>query len=201
MFKLLIAGLLALIMLGCSSNQASGAAGGAAIGAAGSAVVGVLVDLIVDGKVDAHRLARNATGGAIVGAAAGTAAGYEQDQREAAAAKQAAVAAEMQKYQEKIGQSNVYALTELIQCRHDAAYKYASQSAQFGNKDEKLAGFAIEALVDKDRGNQTGVSNAVNAYIKLDDHIKTKEKAYEELDKLYIKVLDERRAQGLSERC
>ncbi|MEA1916692.1 MAG: hypothetical protein U9N42_04075 [Campylobacterota bacterium] len=189
-----------IILTGCSAHSAKTGASGAAMGAAGASVVGALTDLILTGSVNPSTLARNAVSGGIAGGAAGTYYGYSQE-KDAKKAKNSKEALSNEKLKKEIGSNNMQALQKLFECKHKEAYSITLNSTSSSNMDYKLSGVAIQALIDKDRGNGSGVERSIEKYMSLDNKIKTKEQANQELDALYKKVIQEREVEGLALKC
>ncbi len=192
-----------MIFSGCSQKSTEYGAAGAASGAIGASMVGALTDLIVDGEIDPYRLQRNMVSGAIVGGAAGAVAGHQVDkQAEKAAAKpEPASSSEDEDLKNMIGATNYQALGQLISCQHDEAFRLTLESARSSDLDHELAAYAIEALIDTDRGNEEGKVRALEAFIAKDDKIRSLEVAERELKKLYERLQDERRIRGKSMTC
>ena len=198
-----ISGVIALcIVSGCSTNMGNKAAGGAAAGAASASFVGAVTDLILHGKVNTDRLVHNAVSGAVGGATAGAIVGHKQDQQ-AAQQQQQQVArnqpdAGVAELTAKIGRDNYAALEALVNYEHADAYKRSLKAVRSGNKSYKEAGLVIQALIDKDRGNDKGVESAIEALLEINESVTDEEAALKGLDELQRKLKDERRAQGIS---
>jgi len=188
---------------GCSQKSAEYGAKGAAVGAIGAGMVGALTDLIVDGRVNPYRLQRNMVGGAIVGGAAGAAAGHNVDEKEKQAARNNEIKAsdKNEKFRKKIGDTNYKALESLIFCHHEEAFRLTLKSVNSSQADHELAAYVIQALIDKDRNNSSGVKHALEAFIAKDEQIKSIDAASRELDKLYLQLQDERRIDGKNPTC
>jgi hypothetical protein len=203
--KVSITAIMAIVLFsGCSTKSAEYGAKGAATGALGSSLVGALTDLIVDGKVDTYRLSRNMVGGAIAGGATGAIVGsrVENDKnKDIKIEKNNTPNTQDEKLKSEIGAKNYQALELLVTCKHSDAYTLAIKEENSSNKEHKLAAIALEALIDKDRGNSDGVKSATKRYISLDDKIKNEKDANTELDKLYEKLKEQRRIQGISQTC
>jgi hypothetical protein len=203
--KISLSTVVAIFLLsGCSTKSAEYGAKGAATGALGSSLVGALTDLIVDGEVDTYRLSRNMVGGAIAGGATGAIVGsrVENDKnKDIAIEKNKKSNTQDAQLRNEIGTKNYQALELLVTCKHSDAYTLAIKEENSSNKEYKLAAIALEALIDKDRGNSDGVKSATQRYIALDDKIKNEKDATVELDKLYEKLKEQRRIQGMAQTC
>lgn len=199
MKQLLLAALI-LVFAGCSQKSAEYGAAGAATGAIGAGMVGALTDLIVDGKVNPYRLKRNVVSGAIAGGMTGAAAGHQAEQRQQTA-KAEPTSSGNNRLRKRIGEQNYHALELLVHCQHKEAYALALKSAKSDMLNYELGAYAVQALIDKDRGNSEGVQRAIEAFIAKDDKITTVSKAREELDKVYQSLQDERRIEGLNPNC
>ncbi len=192
---------LALTVTGCSTNMVNKGAGGAAAGALSASFIGAATDLILDGKVNTDRLARNAVGGAIGGGMAGTAVGYQQDvkaeQQVAQKAAQTTAEAKGVELQKTIGKSNYSALVALLNKQHSDAYRYTLESTSSKKSDVKAAAYGIQALIDMDRGNADGVTEALTSFIGLEDQTDDLPTARKDLDLLYKELQQERKIQGI----
>ena len=185
-------------LTGCSTNMFSKAAGGAAAGAVSASFVGGVTDLILDGEINTDRLARNMVGGAVGGATAGAVVGHRQDQQEA---QRAAQEADKKKEADKelikkIGKENYAALNDLLNYKHEEAFRRTLKSTKSRNEEQKKAGYAIQALIDKDRGNKEGMNEAIDALLEINSDI-TRKEAEKGLKQLSSALNDERRAQGI----
>lgn len=194
-------------LIGCSSTAVEHAAGGAAAGAVSASFVGAMTDLVVDGRVNTYRFARNATAGAIAGGVAGGISGQakheaqeKQKQAQQAATAPPAPAADAD-LAKKIGSENVQGLSNLIQCRHEEAFRIGMRTAQSDKREVMEAGIALQALVDKDRGIMDGADRAVQAFVDRSSELNDVATAKSELNKLHDMLKDERRVQGLSPEC
>lgn len=202
MFSLLV---LILITVGCTQNIASHSAGGAAAGAGGAMFVGALTDLIIDGKVDPRRLQRNAVSGGIVGGAGGAAVGYQKDKAEEKEEKlkQSNVTkSEATKLREQIGDDNFKGVKYLIACDHESAFRLTIQTVKSEKLNYRKAGVVLQALIDKDRGNEDGVNRSINQYLELAENTDLNTStASKELGHLYSQLVDERKVKGISPTC
>ena len=195
------------LLTGCSANMAGGAAGGAVTGAISGSLVGALTDLIVDGHVNPYRLERNLVGGAVAGGLAGASHGAHKDALEASQHQQreAQVKAEQARKEQdetekliaEIGRDNVQALVDLLSYRHAEAYKGTLRPAKSKQSNVREAAFAIQALVDLDRGNSEGAARAIKSLTEASDEITDTDSADKEIRTLYNELQQERRIQGI----
>ncbi|NOQ30936.1 MAG: hypothetical protein GQ570_07415 [Helicobacteraceae bacterium] len=190
--------LIALSFSGCSQKSVEGGTTGAAMGAVGASLVGALTDLIINGQVNPARLQRNMVSGAIAGGATGAIVGSHSNKVEKVAKKESNSDKALKS---EIGKTNYVGLEYLVNCKHEDAYRMAIESTKSSNIDYKLSGYALQALTDKDRSNESGMLQAMNSFIKLDKQITTLDVAKTELNKLYVKLQDERRILGQSTTC
>ena len=197
--------LAASLLTGCTSNTAEGAASGALVGAGSAMFVGALTDLIVDGHVNPYRLERNAVAGAIVGGAAGAAQGHAKDKSERDRATMKTVAAEQMRDEQEliaeIGADNFRGLEALVTCQHKDAYRLALKAIESDKPQFKEAGYVVQALVDKDRGNDHGADRSLSEFLAITDLELDQETAKKELDVLMGELLVERRVQGIAPQC
>jgi hypothetical protein len=197
--------LAASLLTGCTSNTAGGAAKGALAGAGSAMFVGALTDLIVDGHVDPYRLERNAVGGAIVGGAAGAAQGHSKDKSEQdRATKKTAAAEQVRDDQEliaEIGSNSFRGLEALVTCQHTEAYRFALKAIESDNSQFREAGYLVQALVDKDRGNDHGADKSLLEFLAITDLELDQQTVHKELDVLMGELKVERKVQGISPQC
>ena len=186
-----------LTITGCTSNMLGKGAGGAAAGAFSASFIGAATDLIIDGRVNPDRLARNAVGGAIGGGMAGAAVGHQQDVQAAQKAAQASAQAGDAELQKKIGKMNYRALVALVNKQHAEAYRDTIDATRSKERDVKAAAYGIQALIDLDRGNAEGVSEALASFIAIDDEVDDIKAARAGLDQLHKELQQERRIQGI----
>ena len=193
----------AWLTAGCTSNMLGGATAGAATGAVGSSLVGALTDLIVDGQVDTYRLSRNLVGGAVAGGMAGAAAGHHKDVVEGQQkqppqpARQPAVQPPDKELIAKIGNSNYAALNDLLQFKHESAYRHTLKAARNKQSDIQEAALAIQALIDLDRGNAAGRDDAIARFLELNDTVTSEKEALKGLKQLHAELKNERAVQGI----
>jgi hypothetical protein len=195
--SILLALIFVLTITGCTSNMLGKGAGGAAAGAFSASFIGAATDLILDGKVNPDRLARNAVGGAIGGGMAGAAVGHQQDVKASQKAARDAARREDSELKKKIGQDNYNALRALLNRQHAEAYRYTLAATDSKHRDVKAAAYATQALIDLDRGNAGGVSEALTAFIAIDDEINDLPAARQGLDQLHKELQQERKVQGI----
>ena len=186
--------LIALATTSCSTNMFNNAAGGAATGAVSASFVGGVTDLILYGKVNTDRLARNMVGGAVGGATAGAIVGAKQDQAtpQAPAEQQEADT----NWSKEMGKENYAALNDLLNYNYKDAYRKTLKTTKSTNEEQKEAGYAIQALIDKDRGNTEGMNAAIDTFLELNsdfDRVQTEEA----LTQLTSDLNDERSVQGI----
>jgi len=190
----------AMLTSGCTTNTVTGAAEGATVGAVSASFVGALTDLVVDGRVNTYRLQRNLVGGAIAGGAAGAFAGSAKDravaQREPTRPQAASPDADAELISQ-IGKDNYEALVDLLNSRHETAYRKTLISAKSDNKPYRLSALAIQALIDRDRNDEAGMVASLQQFVAEDDEIKDFDEAKGELEVLHQELLDERRIRGI----
>ncbi|WP_455755999.1 hypothetical protein [Sulfurimonas sp.] len=194
--KYLIGSILIIVLAfsACSQKSVEYGTKGALAGGVGSAFVGALTDIVLDGKINSSTLTRNLVSGAIAGATTGAIVGSNSKKE---TKKVESKPTEELMYKEKIGSENYTALNHLVECRNNVSYRITIKTESSQNKDYKLAAYAIQALNDKDRKNEIGITQSINKFIALSDKIRTKDTAKIELDKLYSKLLNERRVRGI----
>lgn len=197
---------LTAFLAGCSSTAVEHAAGGAAAGAVSATFVGAMTDLIVDGRINTYRATRAAVGGAVAGGTAGAIAGQakheaEEKRKAEQAAREADAGPSAGDLAKEIGADNVKALSQLVQCRHEEAYRLALMTARQDNRKYQEVGLALQALVDRDRGNSEGEDRAVRAFVERSDELDDMAVAKAELEKLHELLRDERRVQGKNPEC
>jgi hypothetical protein len=193
--------------MGCGTNAFHKGVGGAAAGAVSASFVGALTDLIVDGRVNTYRLQRNMVSGAIAGGATGAAVGAQQDRQQAAQKQARREQAARQQAQDeqtserelvkRIGKDNYRALEDLIHFRHKDAFARTLKSTRSKNTSYQAAGYAIQALVDNDRGNADGVAEALEKFLGVSDEVDSMKEAQKGLKDLAQGLHDERRVQGI----
>lgn len=196
--------ILILVVTGCTQNIASHSAGGAAFGAGGSMFVGALTDLIIHGKIDSATLTRNAVTGGIVGGAGGAAVGYKKDKAEENSdkMKQSNMSEDkLAKLKKRIGDENFNSLSYLILCKHEDAYRITLDTVKSPNNDYKEAGYILQALIDKDRGNIDGFKNSTDNFISISDKNNDYSSTVKEFDKLYVRLQNERKVKGITVSC
>jgi hypothetical protein len=194
---LVLALMMALTITGCTSNMFGKGAGGAAAGAFSASFIGAATDLILDGKINPDRLARNAVGGAIGGGMAGAAVGHQQDVQASQKAAQATAKQQGLELQKTIGKDNYNALIALVNKQHADAYRDTMAATDSKHRDVKAAAYAIQALIDLDRGNADGVSEALTAFIAIDDEVNDLPAARQGLNQLHKQLQQERKVQGI----
>jgi len=194
--KYLIGSILIIVLTfsACSKKSVEYGTKGALAGGVGSAFVGALTDIVLDGKINSSTLTRNLVSGSIAGATTGAIVGSKSKKE---TKKVESKPKEELMYKEKIGSENYTALKYLVECKYNESYRTTIKTENSSNKDYKLAAYAIQALNDKDRKNDIGVSQAISKFISLSDKIKTTDTAKIELDKLYSRLLNERRVRGI----
>ncbi len=196
----LIAIFLLAVLAGCSANMTEKGVEGAATGAVSAALTGAISDLIWDGEIDTDRLARRAASGAVAGATAGAAAGHRQDQVEAQkeAASASAEDASDEELIERIGRKNYSALEDLLYFRYEDAYRTTLKTVKSKDEDHRDAGYVVQALIDRDRGNRRGAEEAIAALIDANQHLADADSVNRGLDELLAEFEDERRVRGIS---
>lgn len=189
---------LLVIFVGCSQKSVEHGASGAVAGAIGAGLVGALTDLIVDGRVDPYRLKRNIVAGALVGGTAGVIVGDNEHKKNK---KQTPDIDKHEILKNKIGANNYTGLKYLILCKHNEAYRITLEHSKSSKLDYKLYAYVLQALIDKDRNNIAGMTNSLKNFIAVDKEISSMDIAKTELDKLYLKLQDERRILGQDISC
>lgn len=194
----------AVLVSGCSTNMLSKGVGGAAAGATSASLLGAVTDLVIDGEVNTSRLQRNLVSGALAGGTAGAVVGHQQDQQQAAqqktpAAKPAPTPPRMdvKKLTKEIGSDNVEALNDLFNYRYQDAYAWTLKSTKSKKTPYQAAGYAIQALIDLDRGNTEGVAESLAELVKVSDEVNSLDEARKGLNDLSSELKDERRVQGI----
>jgi len=178
---------------GCTTNMKQKAAGGAATGAISAAFVGGVTDLILHGEISGDTLTRNLVGGAVGGATAGAAIAHKEDKT----AAQNAAKKDSEKLADKIGVKNYDALNDLLNYKHAESYAKTLKVVKSGSKDEKEIAYVIQALIDKDRGNEEGMQEAVAEFIKLRGDTQNKADAEKALKQLHANLKEQRKIQGI----
>ncbi|MFA0441382.1 hypothetical protein BCU70_10235 [Vibrio sp. 10N.286.49.C2] len=194
--------LLSTFLYGCGANTTQGAAEGAAVGAVSAGMLGALTDLIVDGEVDTYRLSRNVTAGALAGGTAGAVDGYSKDQQEEA--KQAAQTVKPTKPTKPtldFGPDVDASVNALVSCQYDAAFRSAIAAEKASQQSYQEAGIAMQALIDYDRNNASGVDVAVNKFVKISSSVDNADDAKTQLASLHQELLQERQIAGKPAKC
>jgi hypothetical protein len=188
---------LTALLMGCSANTVEGAAEGAAVGAVSAGMLGALTDLIVDGEVNTYRLSRNVTAGALAGGAAGAVSGSNKDQQQ----QKAQQPTPSSKPTLNFGPDVDAAVNALISCDYDTAFRSALSAEQASQESYKEAGIAMQALIDYDRDNQSGVDRAVSKFVALSQSVSSTEVANNQLKALHDELLQERKVAGKPTNC
>ncbi|MFA0086710.1 hypothetical protein [Vibrio sp. 10N.261.51.F12] len=191
--------LLSTFLYGCGANTTQGAAEGAAVGAVSAGMLGALTDLIVDGEVDTYRLSRNVTAGALAGGTAGAVDGYSKDQQEEA--KQAAQTVKPAKPTLDFGPDVDASVNALVSCQYDAAFRSAIAAEKASQQSYQEAGVAMQALIDYDRNNASGVDVAVNKFVQISSSVDNAGDAKTQLASLHQELLQERQIAGKPAKC
>ena len=193
-----------ILASGCSSNMFSKGAGGAVAGAASASLLGALTDLVVDGRVNPYRLQRNLVGGAIAGGTTGAVVGHQQDvakeQRRQARQQKEAASSQRDKAKalgREIGDNNVNALADLLNYRHEDAYAKTLETVRSNKQHIQTAGYAIQAMIDDDRRNPEGVTEALEAFVAASSEVDNIKDARSGLTELMRQVSDERKVKGI----
>ncbi len=192
----------AILTSGCTSNMAGKTAGGAFGGALSASFVGAMTDLIIDGKVNTDRLARNATSGALAGGMAGAAYGHQQDmraerERQMRQAPPPKADADDKALMKQIGPDNFDALVSLLYGQHEAAFKSTLKGAESKHTEYVEAAYIIQALIDLERKNENGVTEALKAFIEANAEASDLKETRQGLDELHRELVVARRVKGI----
>lgn len=195
--RVIFTGVMVLAISGCSTAVRQKAAKGAVAGGAGAAFVGGVTDLILHGEVGMDDLVENAVAGAVGGATAGAVAGHREDKQKAATAKQSAAPEASSDLIKKIGDDNYKALNDLIYYKYEDAYKRTLKAARSKDVEIQEAAYLIQALIDKDRGNDAGMKSSLDEFVKINSKVSSQKAALKELNKLSRKLEDQRKIKGV----
>ncbi len=69
---------------------------------------------------------------------------------------------------------------------------------RFKSKDHRDAGYVVQALIDRDRGNQNGAQSAIDTLVHTNQHLADADSVNRGLDELLAELNDERRVRGIS---
>lgn len=178
---------------GCTTNMKQKAAGGAAAGAVSAAFVGGVTDLLLHGEISVDSLAENMVSGAVGGAAAGAAVAHKQDKK----AAQDSAKKDAEKLADKIGETNYDAFNDLLNYKYAESYEKTLKVVKSGSKEEQEVAYVIQALIDKDRGNDEGSKESLDEFVKLRGKSQNKADAESALKKLHDNLKEQRKIQGI----